>query len=147
MYRYEEEIMKLRPYSSALLALCGFILMSMGFYFVFLRPPLLPEDMRFLDTSLPMLQQTFPHLLLWLHRVFWVMGAFMFTSGLLTLYIARTSFRKRTPGVAGLMTLAGITSIGWMTVVNFLIGSDFIWFLTAVTVLWGLALMLFWWRK
>ncbi len=139
--------MKLRPYSSALLALCGSILMGMGFYFVFLRPPLLPEDMRFLDTSLPTIQRTLPHLLLWLHRVFWVMGAFIFTSGVLTLYIARTSFLKRAPGVAGLMTLAGITSLGWMTVVNFLIGSDFTWFLAAVAVLWGLALVLFWRRE
>ena len=139
--------MKLRPYSSTLLALCGFILMGMGFYFVFLRPPLLPEDIRSLATTLPTIQRTFPHLLLWLHRVFWVMGAFIFTSGVLTLYIARTSFRKRAPGVAGLMTLAGITSLGWMTVVNFLLDSDFAWFLMAVTVLWGLALVLFWWRK
>jgi len=75
------------------------------------------------------------------------MGAFIFTSGVLTLYIARTSFRKRDPGVAGLMTLAGITSLGWMTVVNFLLGSDFAWVLMAVAVLWGLALVLFWWRK
>ena len=110
--------MKLRPYSSAMSALCGFILMGMGFFFVFLRPPLLPEDIRYLDTSLPTLQSRFPHLLLWLHRVFWVMGAFIFTSGVLTLSIALTSFLKRAPAVAGLMALTEITSIGWMTVVK-----------------------------
>ncbi len=75
------------------------------------------------------------------------MGAFIFTSGVLTLSIARTAFRKRARGVVGLMTLAGITSLGWMTVVNFLIDSDFKWFLTVVAVLWGVALVLFWWRK
>ena len=38
--------MKPSPYSAATLALGGIILMGMGAYFVFVRPPLLPEDLR-----------------------------------------------------------------------------------------------------
>lgn len=36
--------------------------MGMGLYFALLRPPLLPEDVRFLGVSLPTLQEqkTFP---------------------------------------------------------------------------------------
>ena len=40
------------------------------------------------------------------------MGGFMFTAGLLTFYVAVTSFRARRRGVAGVMTLAGLASIG-----------------------------------
>ena len=40
--------MQLRPYSATVLALGGTILMTLGPYFVFLRPPLLPEDPRFM---------------------------------------------------------------------------------------------------
>ncbi len=139
--------MKRYPYSSIIVTVCGSILMGIGLYFVFLRPPLLPEDLRFLGVSLSTVQNTVPMLLTWLRRVFWVMGAFIFTSGLLTLYVALTSFRVRAKGVSGVITLIGITSVGWMTGVNFLIDSDFKWVLLALAVLWGSALVLFWFDK
>lgn len=139
--------MKYRSYSSAVLALCGLILMGMGLYFVFLRPPLLPEDLHFVGTSLSTIQITAPTLLIWLRRVFWVLGAYILTSGLLTLYLALTSFRTRARGISGVITLAGLTSVGWMAVVNFLIDSDFKWLLLALAVLWGCALVLFWLDK
>ncbi len=139
--------MKRYAYSPIILTLCGSILIGIGLYFVFLRPPLLPEDLRFLGVSLSTVQNTVPMLLTWLRRVFWVMGAFIFTSGLLTLYVALTSFRVRAKGVSGVITLIGITSVGWMTGVNFLIDSDFKWVLLALAVLWGSALVLFWFDK
>src|SRR6266568_4703992 len=134
---------KHRLYSSSGLALCGLILMGMGLYFVFLRPPLLPEDLRFLGLSLSTVQRMEPLLLIWLRRVFWVMGAFLFTSGLLTAYLALTAFRTRARGIFGVITLAGFTSVGWMTVVNFLIDSDFKWVLLAISILWGCTLVLY----
>ena len=39
--------MKLRNDSSFILALGGIILMGLGLYFIFIRPPLLPEDPRY----------------------------------------------------------------------------------------------------
>ncbi len=121
--------MKLQPYSSKALALCGIILMGMGLYFAFLRPPFLPEDVRYIGASIAKIQGNVPHLLNWLNKVFWVMGAYIFTSGLLTLYTAATSFRKRARGAAVVLVLAGFTSLGWMTIVNFIISSDFKWLL------------------
>ena len=41
------------------LALSGAILMVLGLYFVFLRPPLLPEDARFMGTSPAAIQAAF----------------------------------------------------------------------------------------
>lgn len=139
--------MKLQPYSSKTLALCGIILMGIGLYFALFRPPLLPEDVRYMGASFAKIESDVPHLLHWLNKVFWVMGAYIFTSGLLTLYTAATSFRKRARGAAAMMALAGFTSLGWMTIVNFMLDSDFKWLLLAFALLWGLALVLFWLGK
>ena len=90
--------MRLQPYSAAVLALAGAILMLLGLYFALLRPPLLPEDPRFMGMSMAQIQLSVPGLLIWLRRVFWVMGGYMFASGLLTIYVALTSFRDRVRG-------------------------------------------------
>ena len=60
--------MTLRPYSATVLALGGAVLMALGVYFLFLRPPLLPEDPRFMGTSLAQLQAAAPGLAIWLRR-------------------------------------------------------------------------------
>ncbi len=139
--------MKLRPYSSKILALCGFILIGMGLYFVLLRPALLPEDAHYIGASVPEIQVAVPSLLNWLEKVFWVMGGYIFTTGLLTLYVAVTSFRTRAKGVSGVVALAGLTSVVWMAVVNFLIDSYFKWLLLAFATLWSFALVLFWFER
>ena len=136
--------MKLQPYSVTMLALGGAILMLLGLYFVFVRPPLLPEDPRAMGTTLAQVEAAVPSLAGWLRCVFWVMGGFMFTTGLLTCYVALTSFRARVRGVAGVMALAGLASIGLMAVVNFMIASDFKWLILSFDLPWVLALGLFW---
>ena len=80
------------PHSSTVLFLCGVILVGLGMYFMFLRPPLLPEDPRYMGTSLEQIRTGFPGLLLWLPRVFLVLGGYMASTGLLTCYLARTSY-------------------------------------------------------
>jgi hypothetical protein len=129
------------------LALGGIFLMGLGLYFVFLRPPLLPEDPRYMGTSLAAIQASVPGLFVWLRRVFWVMGGYMFATGLLTLYVALTVFRARASGVVLVVALAGLTSIGWMAAVNFLIDSDFKWLILAVALLWPIAIALYWLKK
>ena len=84
-----------------------------------------------------------PGLLPWLRRVFWVLGGYMFATGLLTSYAAMTVFRARARGAAGVVALAGLASVGWMAVVNFIIGSDFKWLLLSFAVPWALALALY----
>ena len=135
--------MRLRPYSATALALGGAILVALGLYFILLRPPLLPEDPRFMGTTLAQVLATVPGLPVWLRRVFWVMGGFMAATGLLTCYVAATSFRARHRGVAVVVALAGLSSIGLMSVVNFAIASDFRWLLLSFAVPWALALVLY----
>ena len=136
--------MKLRPYSSSILALGGAVLMLLGLYFLFVRPPLLPEDLRAMGTTLAQRDAAIPGLARWLRHVFWVMGGFMFTAGLLTVFVAVTSFRARVRGVAGVMALAGLASIGLMAVVNFMIASDFKWLILSFVLPWALALWFYW---
>lgn len=135
--------MNLKPYSAFVLSSAGLILLGMGLYFIFLRPPLLPEDLRYIGTTLQNLKDNNPRLLNWLHKVFWVMGGYIFTTGLLIIFISITTFRNRLPGAFSTIVVAGISSIGLMTVVNFLISSDFKWLLLIFTLPWALALILY----
>ncbi len=136
-------MIKLKPYSASILAFGGFLLLAMGVYFIFIRPPLLPEDLRYMKITLPMAQDNMQGLQMWLRKVFWVMGCYIFTTGLLTIFIAFTSFRTRTRGAYGIVALSGISSIGAMTVVNFMIGSDFKWILLIFILPWIIALILY----
>ena len=131
--------MKGRAYAPVLLAACGIILIGLGAYFVFLRPPLLPEDTRAIGATAGQIAALAPGLSVWLRQVFWVMGGYMASTGVLTLYIALVAVRGRAAGAAGIATLAGFLSIGWMAVVNFMIDSDFKWLLLGFALLWGIA--------
>ena len=135
--------MNTKPYvSSILLTLNGIILMGLGLYFVFLRPALLPEDPRFMGTTLAEIETSLPGLLIWLRRVFWVLGGFMFATGLLLLYVAQTTFRAHLTSARFIVAFAALSSIGWMAVVNFMIASDFKWLLLTFNLPWISALIL-----
>ena len=89
-------MIKLKPYSASFLTFGGFLLAGMGIYFVFLRPPLLPEDSKYIGLSLSTIQNNIPGLSVWLQKVFWVMGGYIFTTGLLIIYVTQTTFRSQT---------------------------------------------------
>lgn len=135
--------MKIKSYSAILLAFAGSILAVMGLYFIFLRPPLLPEDLNFMGTTLKNVKDNIPGIFNWLEKVFLVMGGYIFTTGSLILFISFTSFRTRVRGAFCIVALAGISSIGLMTVVNFMIDSEFKWFLFVFALSWTIALILY----
>lgn len=130
------------PWSSRVLALGGLILIGLGLYFIFLRPALLPEDPRYIGTTLPAIRAAMPGLEAWLEKVFWVMGGYMIASGLLTSALALTVVREGRRGVAVVVAVAGLLSIGWMAAVNFMLDSDFKWVLLGLSLLWPVALVL-----
>ena len=134
---------KLKPYSASILAVVGFLLVAMGIYFVFMRPPLLPEDLRYMQTTLSVVNNAASGLQTWLQKVFWVLGSFIFTTGLMTIFMALTAFRERTQGAFFIVAITGMSSIGFMTIVNFSINSDFKWVLLAFTLPWLMALLLY----
>ncbi len=136
-------MIKLKPYSAPILAFGGFLLIAMGIYFLFIRPALLPEDFKYIGSTSSTVKEISPRLTVWLQNVFWVMGSYIFTTGLLTIFIALTSFRTRTHGSFSIIVISGITSIGFMTVINFMIDSDFKWTLLVFTLPWVVALTLY----
>ena len=136
--------MKLQLLAARTPALGNLILMGKGFYFVFLRPPLLPEDIRFMGATIGQIQTTLPGLEPWLARVFGVLGGYMFASGLLTVYVAATTFKSGRLGPLAVIAVSGFASIGWMAITNFAIDSEFKWTLLAFALPWVVALVLSW---
>jgi hypothetical protein len=123
------------------------MLIGVGFYFVFLRPSLLPEDIRYMNLSPAELQSIGPRLGAWLTHVFRVMGGYVAATGVLALTLAATAYRERHPWTVAGAAVAGAASIGWMAAVNFMIGSDFKWVLLAFALVWASSLLLFGWES
>ena len=130
--------------SSALLTAAGTAVVGVGLYFIVLRPPLLPEDLRYMALSAAQLDIVRPRLGEWLTRVFVVLGGYAVATGVLTITLAATSFRAHSRGAAIGATIGGADSIGLMAAVNFAIGSDFKWVLLGIALLWLCGLVLFW---
>jgi hypothetical protein len=124
-----------------ILTLSGAALIGMGGYFV-ARPALLPEDARFMGTTPSALLEAAPGLSRWLKRVFWVMGGYIASTGVLVVYVANTGLRSGGGGALAVLTVAWTVSMGWMAVVNVLIDSDFKYPLVALAAVSGAGLVL-----
>jgi hypothetical protein len=134
-------------FSSAILAIAGLIIAGIGLYFMVLRPSLLPEDVRYMGLSAAELEAVGPRLGSWLTHVFRVLGGYAFATGVLLIALAATAFRARHPvAVAGAL-VGGASSIGLMSIVNFMIDSDFKWALFASALVWAGSLMVFWFES
>jgi steroid 5-alpha reductase family enzyme len=129
--------------SSIVLIMAGVTLIGVGLYFILLRPPLLPEDIRYMAMSVAQIDSVRPRLELWLAHVFQVMGGYVLATGALTITLAATSFRAHHWGAAVGALIGGAASIGLMAVVNFVIDSDFKWVLLGIALLWACSLVLF----
>ena len=132
---------KTHPVSTWMLAGCGIWLIALGLYFVVLRPPLLPEDPRYMGTTLAQIRTDVPGIENWLKRVFTVMGGFMAGAGVLTVFLATTTMRLRPSGTSWALALSGALTVGLMSATNFALHSDFRWVLLLPALVWlaGLA--------
>lgn len=130
--------------SSWLLIGCGIWLVSLGLYFIFLRPGLLSEDVRFMGSSLLQVQAALPGLEGWLKRVFIVMGGFIAGAGSLTIFVASVAMPSRLRGTSWAIATSGALTVVLMSFVNFSIHSDFRWLLLVPALTWlaGLTLHL-----
>ncbi|MEY9180536.1 hypothetical protein [Bradyrhizobium sp. USDA 313] len=122
------------PPSSIVLITAGILLAGTGLYFMILRPPLLPEDTRFMGMVTAQLDPLRPGLDAWLTQLFRVMGGYVLATDVLAIALAATSFRQHSPVAAMGALVGGAASIGWMAVVNFTINSDFKWVLLAMAL-------------
>ena len=126
--------------STWMFAGCGIWLIALGLYFAVLRPPLLPEDPRFMGTTFAQIRADVPGLENWLNRVFMVMGGFMAGAGVLTVFVATTAIRLRPKGTPWAMALSGALTVGLMSATNFALHSDFRWVLLLPALVWLAAL-------
>ncbi len=128
-----------------LIGICGAYQFALGLYFIALRPPLLPEDLRFLDIRAAALKVVLPRLVPWLHLVFTVVGGQMAAVGALALGVALRLARDVSGGrQLVLLGAAGVFSVGTTSAVNFVLESNFRWLLVIPAGTWtaGLALAL-----
>lgn len=119
-------------------------LVGLGAYFALFRPPLLPEDVRFIGLSTANTALNSPGLGRWLRLVFIVLGGFIAASGFVTAYVALSLEQGASLAREALLAAAGSTGVGLMVVVNFVIGSDFHWLLIGPPLLWAAALACRW---
>ena len=136
-------VTKARPVSTWILMSCGVWLVGLGLYFIFLRPPLLPEDPRFMGTTLEQLQRSVPGLAPWLNKVFVVMGGFMASTGVLTVFMASVSLPARPSGASWAIVLSGVLSVALMSATNFALDSNFQWLLLVPALAWVAGLAFF----
>ena len=119
-----------------MLAGCGVWLVALGLYFIVLRPPLLPEDTRFMGSSLEQVRAALPGLEGWLQRVFTVMGGFIAGTGVLTLFVAWVAMPAGLKGASWAIALTGALTVALMSAINFDLHSDFRWLLLVPALVW-----------
>ena len=122
--------------SEKIFVACGVWLIALGVYFLFLRPALLPEDPRYIGSSLDAIQLALPGLERWLRHVFNVMGGFMVATGVLTTFAACHLPARRELTTFTTLLLAGAISVGLMSATNFFLNSNFRWLLVLPVLLW-----------
>jgi len=130
--------------SGKIFVACGFWLIALGAYFLLLRPALLPEDLRFIGSSLESIRAAVPGLERWLDQVFRVLGGFMIACGTMTILAAAHLLARPERGTFAALAVAGAASVALMSATNFLLHSDFRWWLLLPALLWlaGLGLYL-----
>jgi hypothetical protein len=126
-----------------MLVACGAWLVGLGFYFIVLRPSLLPEDTRFMGTTIEHVRAALPGLESWLSKVFTVMGGFMAGAGVLTVFVARTATTSGTSGTGVAIAVAGVLTVALMSATNFVLRSDFRWVLLIPPLVWLAGLSLY----
>ena len=130
-----------RRVSTWMLTACGVWLVGLGLYFIMFRPPLLPEDARFMGTTVAQIRTAVPGLESWLQKVFTVVGGFMAGAGVLTVFVATVAMPPRLKGTSWAIALSGAFTVVLMSATNFALDSDFRWLLFVPAFVWlaGLA--------
>ena len=125
-----------RYLSSWLIAACGVWLVGLGLYFIAARPPLLPEDARFMGATTAQIQAAVPGIEAWSKSVFTVMGGFMAGTGVLTVFVAIVAMPSRLKGTSWAIVLSGVLTVALMSAINFALRSDFRWLLLVPAMVW-----------
>lgn len=124
------------------LVTCGLVVVGIGVFFIGFRPPLLPEDRRYMTAPQAPLDAVLPGLSRWLEKVFWVAGGYMVATGILTIQLALSGVRDGSTTAWVVAAAAGVVSVGLMAVVNLMLRSDYRWPLLGLASLWTAGVLL-----
>ncbi len=122
---------------------CGIWLIGLGGYFMFVRPPLLPEDLRYLGSSSTQVEALLPQLASWLRNVFTVMGGFIGGCGVLVLFVSARVMSHCAPGTGIALCVTGLLTVATMSWINFALDSDFKWLLLVPALAWLVGLVIY----
>ena len=92
--------------SGKVFVVCGLWLVVLGLYFLLLRPALLPEDPRYIGSSIEAIRSAAPGLERWRGHVFNVMGGFMVATGAMTILVACRLLARRERGTFAALLVA-----------------------------------------
>ena len=107
----------------ALLLVLGVLALGTSIYLVFLRPPMLPEDLRFTG-AVP--QSLTPRMAEWLHVVFRTWGSFVAGFGLLLIAIGVHLLTGREEALRRGAAAAIVIAFGTFLASNVRLASDFL---------------------
>ena len=120
---------------------CGIWLLGLGGYFMFVRSPLLPEDLRYIGLSATQVEAVLPHVVLWLRNVFTVMGGFMAGCGVLVVFVSLRLVPQCVHGTGIALGFTGLFTVATMSWINFALDSDFKWLLLMPALVWLVGLV------
>lgn len=121
--------MRIARAASFLLLALGVLTFGTGIHFVFLRPAMLPEDLRFTGMELRLLT---PEMAGWLQIVFRTWGGFMAGFGFLLSSVAGYFITSRTELLELGTSFAVLIAFGGFLASNLQIHSAYLWFVGAL---------------
>ena len=120
------------PLVGALVLVLGVLTLETGIYFLWLRPPLLSEDILFIGVAPDVLP---PPLLDWLGIVFRTWGGFIAGFGALLMGIGTFMLTGRARWLYWATALGILAAFGRFFISNIVLRSDFLWFVAALFLL------------
>jgi hypothetical protein len=118
--------MKFDRVAALLLLVLGILTLGTGAYFLFFRPPMLPEDVRLTGMDPQLLQ---PAMVDWLRIVFRTWGGFMVAFGILIVSIAGYMITSRPALLSWGVVFAVLVAFGRFLASNIAIQSDHLSFI------------------
>lgn len=131
---------------AVLLGLLGVLTLATGFYFVVVRPPMLPQDLRFIGISREQIPARMPD---WLGIVFRTWGGFVVGLGIVFMGLAAFLLTSRKALLRWATAAALVVVFGGFLVSNIMLRSDYLAF---IAILFGLSVivsrgLIIWWRE
>ena len=129
--------------AALLLLTLGVLTLGTGGYFWFLRPAMLPEDVRLTGMAPHLLQ---PAMVEWLRIVFRTLGGFVAAFGILMVSVAGYMLTLRPAVLNWGVVVAVLVAFGRFLTSNIVLQSDYLWFIAALFAIALIAALRFAWN-